>query len=65
MNLTKYVEDHNLLNTNKLGFREALSTIILLNKYVENINEALNDSKYCLTLSLALKRAMKQLIIRR
>lgn len=55
--LSKYVEDNNILNTNQHGFRKGKSTTTLLNRYVDDIKEALNHNKFCLTVSLDLKKA--------
>lgn len=55
--LTKYVEKNKILNDSQHGFRQKKSTITLLNKYTEDINKSLDLNKYCLTLSIDLKRA--------
>ncbi|KAL1446819.1 hypothetical protein WDU94_013966 [Cyamophila willieti] len=55
--LSKYVEKHDIISSNQHGFRQGKSTTTLLNKYSEDLNDALNNNKYCLTLSLDLKRA--------
>ncbi|KAL1446424.1 hypothetical protein WDU94_005680 [Cyamophila willieti] len=55
--LTTYIEENNLLNENQYGFRKGKSTVTLLNRFTEELNEALENNKVCLTLSLDLQKA--------
>ncbi|KAL1446982.1 hypothetical protein WDU94_015660, partial [Cyamophila willieti] len=55
--MTKYIETNKILHTNQHGFREKRNTNTLLTEFTEEINDALNENKCCLTLSLDLKKA--------
>lgn len=57
LQLSSFIENNKFLNDFQHGFRRERSTTTLLNIYSEDLNKALNENKYCVTLSLDLKRA--------